>query len=157
MNAPYVRLVVRTVLTLIVAGGLAFDAYAHLDLASTYDAIRTHTLSQGDLFRVEAVAAIVAGAAVVLRPRRYTALLAFAVSASALGAVLIYRYVNVGSLGPIPSMYEPVWYPEKTQSAWAEGIATTAAAALYLAIHLRRDPDRRTDTDTSARSAAEAA
>jgi methionine synthase II (cobalamin-independent) len=52
---------VRTVLTVIVAAGLAIDAYVHLDLASTYDVVKTSTLSQGDLFRVEAVLAIVDG------------------------------------------------------------------------------------------------
>ena len=138
MNAARVRLGVRTLLSLVVAGGLAFDAYAHLDLAGIYDAIRTGTLSQGDLFRVEAGVAIAAAAVVVLRPRRYTALIALAVAASALGAVLVYRYVDVGSIGPIPSMYEPVWYPEKTQSAWAEGIAAVAAAALYFAVRPTR-------------------
>ena len=64
---------VRTVLTLIVAAGLAIDAYVHLDLASTYDVVKTSTLSQGDLFRVEAALAIVAGVALLVRPRRYTA------------------------------------------------------------------------------------
>jgi len=28
------------------------------------------------------------------------------VAASALGAVLLYRYVDVGSLSPLPNMYE---------------------------------------------------
>ncbi|MDT4915603.1 MAG: hypothetical protein QOI15_1721 [Pseudonocardiales bacterium] len=138
MNQSAVRLGLRTLLTLIAAGGLAYDAYAHFDLAATYDVIKTSTLSQGDLFRAEGVAAIAAAAAVVLRPRRYTALLALAVAASALGAVLLYRYNNVGAIGPIPSMYEPAWYPEKTQSAWAEGIAAAASIALFAVVHLDR-------------------
>ncbi|MGH3789612.1 MAG: hypothetical protein ACRDRU_15170 [Pseudonocardiaceae bacterium] len=45
------------------------------------------------------------------------------VASSALGAVLLYRYVDLGSLGPLPDMHEPVWYPEKTVSAIAEGVA----------------------------------
>lgn len=138
MTASRTRLGVRTVLALIAAGGLGVDAYAHFDLAGTYDAVRTSTLSQGDLFRIEGVAAILAGAAAVLRPRRYTALAAFAVAASALAAVVLYRYVNVGSLGPIPSMYEPAWYPEKAQAAWAEAVAAAASAALCLTAHLER-------------------
>ena len=40
---------------------------------------------------------------------------------SALGAVLLYRYVNVPMLGPLPAMYEPVWFLEKSLSAVAEG------------------------------------
>jgi hypothetical protein len=41
--------------------------------------------------------------------------------------VLLYRYVDVPALGPIPSMYEPLWFPEKTLSAVAEAVATLAA------------------------------
>lgn len=142
MNSATARMALRTLLTLIVAGGLGYDAYAHLDLAATYDVIKTSTLSQGDLFRAEAVVAILAGAAVLIRPRRYTALIAFGVAASALGAVLLYRYNNVGTIGPIPSMYEPAWYPEKTRSAWAEGIASMGALALFVVAHLERRGER---------------
>jgi hypothetical protein len=34
-------------------------------------------------------------------------------------------------------MYEPLWYPKKTLSAWAEGIAALAAAALLIVMHLQ--------------------
>jgi hypothetical protein len=138
MTDARVRLGIRTLLTLIVAAGLAYDAYAHFDLADVYDVIKTSTLSQGDLFRVEGVLAILAAVAVVLRPRRYTALIAFGVAASALAAVLTYRYTNPGQIGPIPSMYEPAWYPEKTRSAWAEGIAAAASGALLVMMQLER-------------------
>jgi hypothetical protein len=150
VNAKHIRTTVRTLLSLITAGGLAFDAYAHLDLAPTYDVIKTSTLSQGDLFRGAAIAAILAGIAILLRPRRYTALIALAVAASALGAVITYRYVNIGSIGPIPSMYEPTWYPEKTQSAWAEGVAALAAGGLFLALHLDPARHHRTRDDAAA-------
>jgi hypothetical protein len=120
----------RLLLSAIAALGLAIDAYIHLDLASNYDAIRTSTLSQGDLFRIEGGAAVLAAVAVLLRPRRYTALFAFVVAAAGITAVLIYRYVDIKGFGPIPSMYEPVWYTEKTRSAYAEGAATLASAAL---------------------------
>jgi hypothetical protein len=59
--------------------------------------------------------------------RRIGFALAAVVAASALGAILLYRYVNVGSLGPLPNMYEPVWFPEKTTAAVAEAAATVAA------------------------------
>ena len=128
---------VRTVLTVIVAAGLAIDAYVHLDLASTYDVVKTSTLSQGDLFRVEAALAIVAGVALLVRPRRYTAWFAFLVSAGGVAAVLVYRWVDVGKLGPLPNMYEPYWYGEKTLSLVAEAIAAVAAAVL-LVLRYRR-------------------
>jgi hypothetical protein len=60
MNPSTVRLVLRTVFTVLTATGLAVDAYVHFDLAPTYDAIKTGTLSQGDLVRAEAVLALVA-------------------------------------------------------------------------------------------------
>jgi hypothetical protein len=123
---------VRVALTVIVVLGLAVDAYVHLHLASDYDAVKTSTLSQGELFRAEAVIAILAGVALLVRPRRYTAAIAFLVAAGGLGVVLLYRYVDVKGFGPIPSMYEPVWYAEKTRSAIAEGVAAVAALALVL-------------------------
>src|SRR5690349_23867060 len=110
-------------LIVVVVAGLAVDAYVHFDLASGYAAVRSSTLSQADLFRAEGVAAVVAAAALVARPRRYTAAFAFLVAAGGTAAVLVYRYVDVGAHGPLPDMYEPVWYPEKTLSAWAEAIA----------------------------------
>ncbi|MEO9110456.1 MAG: hypothetical protein ABI368_09575 [Jatrophihabitantaceae bacterium] len=124
----------RVLLTAIAVVGLGVDAYVHLDLAPTYDAIKTSTLSQGELFRAEAVVSIVAAIAIAIRPRRYTALLAFIVAASALAVLLIYRYVDVQAIGPIPSMYEPSWYPEKACAGYAEGIAAAASATL-LAVH----------------------
>jgi hypothetical protein len=128
---------VRTVLTVIVAAGLAIDAYVHLDLASTYDVVKTSTLSQGDLFRVEAALAIVAGVALLVRPRRYTAWFAFLVSAGGVAAVLVYRWVDVGKVGPLPNMYEPYWYGEKTLSLVAEAIAAVAAAVLLVLMYRR--------------------
>ena len=128
---------VRTVLAVIVAAGLAIDAYVHLDLASTYDVVKTSTLSQGDLFRVEAALAIVAGVALLVRPRRYTAWFAFLVSAGGVAAVLVYRWVDVGKVGPLPNMYEPYWYGEKTLSLVAEAIAAVAAAILLVLMYMR--------------------
>ena len=48
-------------------------------------------------------------------------------------AVMLYRYVDVGSIGPIPDMYEPIWFAQKTLSALAE-----AAAAVVSMIGLVR-------------------
>jgi hypothetical protein len=135
-------LVVRWVLAVVVVGGLAVDAYVHFALASTYDQVKSSTVSQGELFRAEGVVATLAALAVILRPRRYTALFAFLVAAGGLAAVLVYRYLDVGALGPLPNMYEPVWYARKTQSAWSEGVAALAAAALLVVLHARRRAER---------------
>jgi len=61
--------------------------------------------------------------------RRADWLGAFFVAASALGAVLLYRYVDVGTIGPLPDMYEPTWeVPGKSLSAYAEGGAAVLSA-----------------------------
>ncbi|MGI8680217.1 MAG: hypothetical protein ACR2LX_16335 [Jatrophihabitans sp.] len=133
---PRVAVGLRWALTLLAVLGLAYDAYVHFDLASNYDAIKTSTVSQGDLFRSEGVIAILVALALLVRPRRYTALLAFLVAGSALAVLLIYRYYRVKAIGPIPSMYEPVWFAEKTRTAYAEGVATVSAAALLLLLHV---------------------
>ena len=40
----------------------------------------------------------------------------------AFAAVMLYRYVDIPAIGPLPAMYEPVWFFEKTLSAVAEGL-----------------------------------
>lgn len=123
-------------LTLIAAAGLAIDAYVHFHVASTYSVVRSSVLSEADLFRAEATVAALAAAALLIRPRRYTAAIAFVVAAAGTAAVLVYTNVDIGAFGPFPDMYEPFWYPEKTLSAWAEGIAALAALALFVVLHL---------------------
>ena len=130
-------MLIRYGLALIAAAGLAIDAWVHFDLASAYDPIKSSVLSQGDLFRAEGTVAAIAGAAVLIRPRRYTAAFAFLVAAAGTAAVLVYAYVNVGAFGPFPNMYDPLWYTEKTLSVWAEGIAAIAALALFAYLHLQ--------------------
>jgi hypothetical protein len=128
----------RWALIVLTVAGLAIDVYVHFDLASTYDFVKTSTISQGDLFRAESVVAIIAAVALVLRPRRYTAAFAAVVAGGGAAALLVYRYYDIGKLGPIPSMYEPIWYPEKTSAAIAEIVATGTALGVLVLEHLRR-------------------
>jgi hypothetical protein len=132
---------------LVAAGGLAYSGYAHWHLHTQYAGNRTSVLSQGDVFIAQAVACAVAALAVLLvRPRsggfsRATLvawLFAFAVAGGSLLAVLVYRYVDVGRIGPLPDMYEPVWYALKSRSAVAEGLATAATAAGLGLLLIRR-------------------
>ena len=68
-----------------------------------------------------------------------TTIAALGVAASALVAVLLYRYVDLGSLGPVPDMYENTWQvPGKLLSAYAEG-AAVVLAGLGLLTH-RKHP-----------------
>jgi hypothetical protein len=127
----------RSLLVAVAVCGLGLDAYVHFDLASRYSPIKTSTISQATLFRVEAVVAILAALAVLLRPRRYPAVIATVVAGSALAALLVYRYADIGSIGPIPSMYEPVWFTEKLVAFWSELAATIASLALLAVIRVR--------------------
>ena len=109
--------------------GLAVDAVLHLQLAPQYQLAAPGGVGQGNLFRIEAVVAILAALYVLARGSRSSYAAALLVAASALGAVLLYRYVDVRAVGPIPSMYEPVWFAKKTATAVAEAVATVAAVA----------------------------
>jgi len=127
-------------LRVLTAAGLAVDAYIHADLAGDYDPVR-NSISQGTLFRIEAGAAAFAALLILVTAHRAAWAVAFLVAASALGAILLYRYVNVGNLGPLPNMYEPIWFAKKSTAAAAEAVATAAAlAGLVLASMRARKP-----------------
>ncbi|MDH6120471.1 hypothetical protein ABH930_004634 [Kitasatospora sp. GAS204A] len=122
-------------LQVLTAAALAVDAYVHADLASQYDSV-SKQVSQGTLFRAEAAAASLAALLVLVAGRRLVVwAFAFVVAAAGVGAVLLYRYVDVGTLGPLPNMYEPIWFTEKAASAIAEGVATASALAGFLTVY----------------------
>jgi len=123
------------------AAALGIDAAVHARNAPAYDVVKA-TVSQGELFRVEAALATVVGLLVLIRPRRSSWVAALLVAASALAAVLLYRYVDLGSLGPFPDMYENTWQvPGELLSASAEGVAVVLAA-LGLLTHRNRTRTR---------------
>jgi hypothetical protein len=132
--------VVSAALAVGVATCLAIDVYVHLADAGDYGAVRTSWLSQATLFRIEGVAAAGVAAALLLWRRRWLFLVAAAVAVAGVGAVVLYTYVDVGRLGPVPNMYEPSWVlPGKLASAWAEGVgALVALAGSILTSHRRR-------------------
>ena len=128
------------VLRVATAAARGVDAVVHWQNAPAYDTVGT-TITQGMLFRAEAAVAVVAALLVLLRPQPSSWVAALMVAGSALGAVLLYRYVDVGSLGPLPDMYENTWQvPGKPLSAYAEG-AAVVLAGLGLWTH-RRHPGR---------------
>lgn len=141
------RRAVQWALVLVTVAGLAIDAFVHFDLASAFALNRTSVLSEADLFRAEATVAVIAAVALLLRPRRYTAAFAFLVALAGTAAVIVYRYVDIGALGPIPDMYDPFWAPdEKNISVVAEAIATVAALALIIVLQ-RGSPRRVTGVE----------
>jgi hypothetical protein len=130
--------IVSWTLRIATAAALGVDAALHWQNASAYDAVNA-TVSQGELFRVEAGLAVAVGLLVLLWPRRASWVAALAVAASALAAVLLYRYVDLGVLGPLPDIYENTWQvPGKLLSAYAEG-AAAVLAGLGLLTH-RKHP-----------------
>lgn len=134
--ATYNRSPIQVALTAVVVVGLGVDAWVHLDLASAFSHVRTSTMSQADVFRIDAVVAIVAAVALLVRPRRYTAAFAFAVAAAGTVAVVLYRYVDVGAIGPLPNMYDPYWAPVgKALSAVGEALAAACSLALFVLLH----------------------
>lgn len=116
---PMQRSLASLALAVLAAAGLGYDAYVHLDLAPVYDG-NGDTITQGGLFRLEAALAIVAGVLVLMWDNRLAWAAAGLVGLGGVAAVVLYRYVDVGAIGPVPNMYEPVWYGEKARSAFAE-------------------------------------
>lgn len=121
------------VLRVAVALCLVVDAAVHLHLARGYQQSAPSGIGAGNLFRIQAVFALGVAVWLAWRGGRAAFLAAFAVGVSAVAAVVLYRYVNVPAIGPLPAMYEPVWFAEKTLSAVAEGVA---AAGALLALSL---------------------
>lgn len=117
-------------LRIVVLVGLLLDAVIHLRLAGEYEFAFPEGIGGGTLFRIEAALALVAAIAVLAWGRRPTYLFAFLVAASAFGAVMVTRYLELPAVGPLPGMYEPLWFFEKGVSAAAEAVAALAALLL---------------------------
>ena len=132
---------VRVLVRVTAALGLGVDAYVHADLAGRFETSGS-ALSESTLFLLQAALAALAALLVLVRGRKLEAGFGALVAAGALGAVLLYRYVDVGTLGPLPDMYDPAWYTEKTISAIAEAVALAACLTLLAWPHRRARPVR---------------
>jgi hypothetical protein len=129
---------IERVLSFVTAAVLIFDAIVHLRDAHFYGAPPPGHLSEGTLFYLEAAAALVVAALLLLWPRPVTWALAALVAGTAAAAVLLSRYVDIGAIGPVPDLYEPTWgLPGKLPSAVAE-LAGTVLALIGLTLSLRR-------------------
>ena len=111
---------------------LAVDAVVHARLAGGYQSASPGGMGTGTLFWLEAIAATLAGLWVLWRGSRAAYAAAATVALSAGAAVVLYRYVDVPAFGPLPAMYEPVWYFRKALSAVAEAVGGIAAAGASL-------------------------
>ena len=116
------------VLRLLGAAALAISSYVHLHGAHFYKSLGD-SITQGDLFYAQGAVAAAVALWVLATGHRWAWVAAGLVGAGSFAAVMLYRYVNVGAIGPIPNMYEPTWQTnEKLLSAYAE------AAALVIAV-----------------------
>ena len=120
-----------------VAAALLVSAVIHLRLADDYNLAFPGGLGGGTIFRLEAVAALAALVLVLWWGGVRGHLPALVVLAGAFAAVVLYRFVPVPAIGPVPSMYEPVWYAEKTISAVVAG-AGAVLAAIGMTMAVRR-------------------
>jgi len=114
-------------LRVLVVAGLVIDAVVHWRFAPDMAFVEGGSIEGDTLFRLQAAVAAVSAVLVAVRPRRWTYAVAFVVAATAVGALLLYLWVDVGVLGPLPDMHDPVWYGEKTWSLVGEGVAALAA------------------------------
>ena len=122
---------------------LGIDAYVHLHDAHFYAPAAGSTIGEGNLFRAQAIVAVIVAVALLIRPHPAVWAVAVLVTASAVGAVLLYTYVDVGTLGPIPDLYEPTWaLPGKLASAVAEGLGTLLAITGFV-VAVARKPSTR--------------
>ena len=111
---------VRVTLRVLAAAALGVSAYVHLHLANTH--AYPGTISGTDLFRAQGVTAAVVAAVLLVTGHRWAWVAAALVGLASFGAVMLYRYVDVGAIGPLPNMYDTTWKPspEKLLSAIAE-------------------------------------
>jgi len=128
------------VLAVVTAALLGVDAFVHLHYAHNYDQFKSSTMSEGTLFRVQGVVAIVVALLLLIWPGVLAWILSLLVAGSAVVAVTLYTYVDVGALGPLPDLYEHTWSPPgKVLSAVAELIAAILSiVGLVLAVRRRR-------------------
>jgi hypothetical protein len=112
---------------LVVACAFGVSAYVHLDLArGPWVAAGEVTLA--GLFVADAVTALAAGLWVLVQPTRTSWAVALLVALASLLALLTSTYIRLPGPGPLPVLYEPVWYGEKAAAAIAAGIAALGSA-----------------------------
>jgi hypothetical protein len=108
------------------AAALGVSAYLHVDLASG-PRISDGEITLAGLFIAQAVVAGLVALWVLVLGDRLGWLAAAAVGAASLGALVLSVYVEIPSIGPFPTLYEPLWYADKVAAAVAAGVALLVA------------------------------
>lgn len=124
------------VVRVLVAAALAVSGWLHLDLADIFDVVGEQ-ITLGALFRAQGVAALLVAIWLLVARRSWLPeLAALLVGLPSAVAVVLSVYVRVPAIGPLPEVYEPIWYAEKVASAITAGLAAAGAAGL-LAVRRR--------------------
>jgi len=110
----------RLVLRVLAATCLGISAYVHLHLAHRYG--YPGTISGAAIFRIQGLVAATVGVLLLVTGNKWVWVAAALVGLASFTAVVLYRYVDVGAIGPLPNMYDSTWQPspEKLLSAIAE-------------------------------------
>ena len=127
------RTPVALVLRVLGAAALAVSAYLHVHLA-TGPKITDGEITLAGLFLAQAVVATLVAVWVLVLGDRLAWLAAAVVGVASLGALVLSVYVEIPSIGPFPTLYEPVWYADKVVAAVS---AAVAAVVALLALALR--------------------
>lgn len=128
----------NVVFRILIAAALVVDAIVHFSLAANYQQAAPDGIGAGNIFRIQAVLAVLAAIYVLVRGSRPAFIIAGLVAITAFAAVVVYRYVDIPALGPIPAMYEPVWFAKKTLSAIAEAAGAVLAGLALTTTRSRR-------------------
>lgn len=129
--APPARGARRRVVVAPAAAALLVSAWVHVDLAAPPWAVDGQ-LTLASLFLAQALVAAAVAAWALVRPSRLALGAAVLVGLGSLAALVVPVYVRVPSIGPLPALYEPLWYGAKVTAAAAAGAAAaTALLALW--------------------------
>ena len=124
------------VLRVLLAVALGVSAYLHFDLAEgplTGDG----KITLAGMFIGQAVVAALVAIWVLVRGDRIALLAGLLVGGASFLALILSVYVEIPSIGPFPTLYEPLWYTEKVIAAVAAGLATVVAALAVLRLRPR--------------------
>ncbi len=123
----------RLLLPVVIAAALVLNAVIHLRLAGPFDANPGALLSQGALFRIQAVVNLIVALLVVVRPRAWTMFIAFIVAAGGAAVLTLTSVVPLdGTAVGLPYLFEPAWYPAKQTSLVLQLLAAALAVAWIL-------------------------
>lgn len=135
-------------LRLVAASALGVSAYVHVALAAG-PLVADGQVTLAGLFVGQAVVAAATALWVLARGSGLAWLATAAVGGASVGALVLTVYVLVPSIGPLPAMYEPFWYPQKVVAASAAGVALVAALVALLARRASPHSKRTTSRGTA--------